>query len=250
MPDPRIPPPPQGRGRHNSVVKSQSVASESSRSSPAPLWIPGNIGQPSCGPLHILAQLPPDMGPRLFVVAVAPAEYLRYHAAYRIALLPADAHVHLAAFSCLAAGALYCLASSLRIFSRAPRMASVTSLVVAEPFRSGVRTSVSPSTCSMAETTPAPASSCPRLSSIIAPDQIWPMGFAIPCPAMSGAEPWTGSNIEGYSPSGFRLAEGAIPMLPATAAPRSLRMSPKRFEPTTTSRLAGLSTNAAARASM
>jgi hypothetical protein len=82
--------------------------------------------------------------------------------ACRIALLPVDAHVHLAPFSCLAAGAGYCLASSLRIFSRAPRMASVTSLVVAEPFRSGVRTSVSPSTCSMAETTPAPASSCPR----------------------------------------------------------------------------------------
>jgi hypothetical protein len=30
-------------------------------------------------------------------------------------------------------------------------------------------------------------------SSIIAPDQIWPMGLAMPCPAMSGAEPCTGS---------------------------------------------------------
>src|SRR5918994_5751600 len=64
----------------------------------------------------------------------------------------------------------------------------------------------------------------------MAPDQIWPMGFAIPCPAMSGAEPWTGSNIEGYSPFGFRLVEGAIPMLPATAAPRSLRMSQPEVE--------------------
>src|SRR5688572_13661474 len=94
MPYPRTPPPPQGRGRHSNVVKPQSVASESSRSSSVPLCLPGNIGQPSYGPLHILAQLPPDIRPRLIVVAVAPAEYLRYHAAFRIALLPVDAHVH------------------------------------------------------------------------------------------------------------------------------------------------------------
>jgi len=31
----------------------------------------------------------------------------------------------------------------------------------------------------------------------MAPDQIWPRGLAMPCPAMSGAEPCTGSNIEG-----------------------------------------------------
>ena len=90
LPYSRTPPPPQGRGRHNSVVKSQSVASEISRSSPAPLCLPGNIGQPSCGPLHILAQLPPDIGPRLLVAAVAPAEYLRYHAAFGVALLFTD----------------------------------------------------------------------------------------------------------------------------------------------------------------
>ena len=41
------------------------------------------------------------------------------------------------------------------------------------------------------------ASAWPRNSSIIAPDQIWPIGFAMPLPAMSGAEPCTGSNSDG-----------------------------------------------------
>jgi aerobic C4-dicarboxylate transport protein len=41
------------------------------------------------------------------------------------------------------------------------------------------------------------ASVSPRCSSIIAPDQICPIGLAMPCPAMSGAEPCTGSNIDG-----------------------------------------------------
>jgi hypothetical protein len=36
-----------------------------------------------------------------------------------------------------------------------------------------------------------------RCSSMSAPDQIWPMGLAIPLPAMSGAEPCTGSNVDG-----------------------------------------------------
>jgi hypothetical protein len=71
----------------NTLSKPQAADGESTPYSPAPLWIPGNIGQPSCRPLHILAQLPPDMGPRLIVVAVAPAEHLRYHAAFRVALL-------------------------------------------------------------------------------------------------------------------------------------------------------------------
>jgi len=39
--------------------------------------------------------------------------------------------------------------------------------------------------------------------------------------------------------SGFRLAEGAKPMEPTTAAPRSDRMSPNRFEATTTSNQSG-----------
>lgn len=39
------------------------------------------------------------------------------------------------------------------------------------------------------------------------------MGLAIPFPAMSGAEPCTGSNRLGKLPSGLMLAEGAIPMV-------------------------------------
>ena len=97
--------------------------------------------------------------------------------------------------------------------------------------------------------TPAPARSrstmasaaalAPRCSSIIAPDQIWPIGLAMFLPAMSGAEPCTGSNIEGKRRSGLRLAEGAMPIVPVTAGPRSDRMSPKRLLATTTSKLDG-----------
>jgi hypothetical protein len=84
----------------------------------------------------------------------------------------------------------------------------------------------------------------------MAPDQIWPIGLAMPCPAMSGAEPWTGSNIEGQRRSGLRLAEGAMPIVPVTAGPRSERMSPKRLEPTTTSNQSGWRTKWAVKMSM
>ncbi len=76
----------------------------------------------------------------------------------------------------------------------------------------------------------------PRKSSISAADQIWPMGWRYPCPAMSGAEPCTGSNSDGKVRSGLMLADGAMPIVPHTAGPRSERMSPKRLEPTTTSK--------------
>src|ERR1700676_3027653 len=49
--------------------------------------------------------------------------------------------------------------------------------------------------------------------------------------------------------SGLMLVEGAIPRLPASALPRSERISPKRFDPTTTSRLSGCNTKRAAIAS-
>src|SRR6185503_2477068 len=76
------------------------------------------------------------------------------------------------------------------------------------------------------------------------------MGLAMFFPAMSGAEPCTGSNSDGYSRSGLMLAEGAMPMVPAHAGPRSERMSPKRFEPTTTSNQSGCWTKWAVRMSM
>ncbi len=46
-----------------------------------------------------------------------------------------------------------------------------------------------------------------------------PEGFVMPCPAMSGAESWTGSKSEGKRFSGSRLTEGAIPMDPKIAPP-------------------------------
>src|ERR1700748_2986069 len=67
---------------------------------------------------------------------------------------------------------------------------------------------------------------------------------------MSGALPCTGSKHEGNSRSGLRLAEGAMPMVPVHAGPRSERMSPKRFEPTTTSNQSGCCTKCAVRMSM
>ena len=44
-----------------------------------------------------------------------------------------------------------------------------------------------------------------------------------------------GSNIEGNSPSGFKFAVGAIPILPLSAAAKSLRISAWRLVATTTS---------------
>ena len=128
-------------------------------------------------------------------------------------------------------------------------MVAVTSWVVELPPMSGVAIPFARAAF-IAPMTRSPASGNPRCSSIIAAHQICPIGLAIPLPAMSGAEPWTGSNMEGYFCSGFRFAEGAIPMLPAMAGPRSDRMSPNRLLPTTTSKCSGWVTNRATRASM
>ena len=62
-------------------------------------------------------------------------------------------------------------------------------------------------------------------------------GLAIPRPAMSGAEPCTGSKSPG--PESARLAEGASPSPPVTAAARSERMSPNMFSVTITSNCSG-----------
>src|SRR6476620_2250139 len=67
---------------------------------------------------------------------------------------------------------------------------------------------------------------------------------------MSGAEPCTGSNTDGNLRSGLMLPEGAMPIVPVQAGPRSERMSPKRFDATTTLNVSGLSTNSADRISM
>src|SRR5262249_24992273 len=83
----------------------------------------------------------------------------------------------------------------------------------------------------------APAS--PRNSNIIAVLRIAAIGLARPLPAMSGAEPCTGSNIEGPVRSGLRLPDAAKPMPPDTAPPRSVRMSPKRLSVTMTSYCSG-----------
>jgi hypothetical protein len=47
----------------------------------------------------------------------------------------------------------------------------------------------------------------------------------MPNPVISKADPWIGSNMEGFSRVGSRLEVGAIPILPARAAARSERMS-------------------------
>ena len=61
------------------------------------------------------------------------------------------------------------------------------------------------------------------------------IGLALPVPTMSGAEPCTGSNIDGPVRAGLRLADEASPMPPLTAPPRSVRMSPNRLSVTITS---------------
>ena len=57
--------------------------------------------------------------------------------------------------------------------------------------------------------TRAAASVSPRNSSNIPAQMIAARGSATPFPAMSGAEPWTGSNNDGPVCAGFRLADAA-----------------------------------------
>src|SRR6185437_16196444 len=67
---------------------------------------------------------------------------------------------------------------------------------------------------------------------------------------MSGADPCTGSNTDGNLRSGLMLPDGAMPIVPVQAGPRSDRISPNRFEATTTLNVSGFSTNSAERMSM
>ena len=73
-------------------------------------------------------------------------------------------------------------------------------------------------------------------SIIIAADRIVAMGFALPCPAMSGAVPCAGWNTAQLSPMS---ADGAIPMPPTNPAARSDRMSPYMLVARTTSKRDG-----------
>src|SRR5208283_4657831 len=82
------------------------------------------------------------------------------------------------------------------VCSIALHMASATSRVVGLPPRSGV-TDPDCMVATIAFITTSAASGNPRCSSIMLPHQIWPIGFATPFPAMSGAEPCTGSNMDG-----------------------------------------------------
>ena len=62
------------------------------------------------------------------------------------------------------------------------------------------------------------------------------IGLAIPFPAISGADPWTGSN---NAPSLPIFADGINPSPPTRPAPSSDNMSPNRFVVTMTSKLWG-----------
>ena len=85
----------------------------------------------------------------------------------------------------------------------------------------------------------AAASGSPRCSSIIEAVQNVAIGLATPLPVMSKAEPWIGSNIDGKVRSGFRLAVGAMPSDPDSAAARSDRMSACRLLATMVSSVEG-----------
>ena len=69
-------------------------------------------------------------------------------------------------------------------------------------------------------------------------------------PAISGAEPWTGSNSDGNFFSGFIFADGAIPIVPVQAGPKSDKISPNKFDATTTSNHSGFKTNLATKISI
>ena len=86
--------------------------------------------------------------------------------------------------------------------------------------------------------TAAAASRSPRWSRSSEAERTAATGLARPVPAMSGADPCTGSNKEGDE-AGLRLALAAVPRPPAMAAPRSVRMSPNRLSVTITSKRPG-----------
>ena len=78
------------------------------------------------------------------------------------------------------------------------------------------------------------------------------IGFAIPLPAMSGAEPWTGSYkdfLKLLLSTAPKEAEGNIPSEPVSIAASSDRMSPNKLSVTITSNCLGFLTNCIAQLS-
>ena len=92
---------------------------------------------------------------------------------------------------------------------------------------------------SIAARTRLASSAYPMNSSMSATEEIVAVGSALPWPAMSGAEPCTGSNMEGYSREGLRFPDALRPMPPVTAPASSVRMSPNRLSVTMTSKRPG-----------
>src|SRR5439155_13005528 len=122
---------------------------------------------------------------------------------------------------------------------RCASTACVASAVLALPPRSGVRSPWSRA-LSTADSTDAAASGKPSpWRSIMAALRNIARGLAMPWPAMSGAEPWTGSKTPGV-PDSPRLALGSIPIEPVSIAASSLRMSPNMFSVSSTSKWRGL----------
>src|SRR3954470_16121459 len=187
-----------------------------------------------------------DIAPRLLETLRAPVEVLELETKAVLQLFEDfDARRdHLVADPVAGNGsdAMGLHAATLDCARTASATAAPTSAVLALPFMSGVW-GPSMITCSMARRMSSAACLCPRCSSISAPDQIVASGFAIFFPAMSGAEPCTGSKMEGAVRSGLMLPEAAMPIVPAVAGPRSDRMSPKRLEATITSKRSGFSTS-------
>ena len=85
----------------------------------------------------------------------------------------------------------------------------------------------------------------PRKSSIIAPDQISRSGWRCPCRRCRAPSRAPARTATGTLRSGLRLADGAMPIVPVQAGPRSDRMSPNRLVATTTSKRCGCSTKRA-----
>ena len=69
------------------------------------------------------------------------------------------------------------------------------------------------------------------------------IGLAMPLPAMSGAEPWTGSysalRLPVFASGAPSEAEGSMPSEPVSIAATSDRMSPNRLSVTMTSNCLG-----------